>query len=82
MLFIHILRCLVDQIKDEETHLVRRRAFIGKQHPDDDEVEDPSGGTLNQSPLMEIFGPHDSFGGKFVNPGRAASRLEIPPRAQ
>src|SRR4029453_6746161 len=42
-----------------------------QQHSDDDEVEDPSGGTLNRPRLcrMEIFRPHDSFGGEFVNPG-------------
>ena len=42
-----------------------------QQSPDDDEVEHPSGGALNRSRLyrIEIFRPHYSFGGKFVNPG-------------
>ena len=42
-----------------------------QQHPDNDEVEDPSGGALNRSRLcrIEIFRPHYSFGGKFVEPG-------------
>src|SRR6266496_3072281 len=42
-----------------------------QQHPDNDEVEDPSGGTLNRSRLcrIEIFRPHYSFGGQFVEPG-------------
>ncbi len=36
-----------------------------QQHPDDDEVEDPSRGTLNRSRLygIEIFCPHYSFRG-------------------
>src|SRR6266480_191632 len=42
-----------------------------QQHPDNDEVEDLSGGTLNRSRLcrIEIFRPHYSFGGQFVEPG-------------
>jgi len=42
-----------------------------QQHADNDEVEDPSGDALSRSCLdrIEIFRPHNSFGGKFVNPG-------------
>ena len=43
-----------------------------QQSADDDEVQHPSGGTLNRSSLcgMEIFRPDDAFGSKFVNPGK------------
>jgi hypothetical protein len=43
-----------------------------QQSADNDEVENPSGGTLNRSRLcrLEIFRPHYSFRGKFVNPGK------------
>src|SRR5204863_4417720 len=41
-----------------------------QQHPDNDEVEDPSRGALNRSRLyrIDIFGPHYSFGCQFVEP--------------
>ena len=42
-----------------------------QQDPDNDEVEDPPGGALNRSRFcrIEIFRPHYSFGGEFVDPG-------------
>jgi hypothetical protein len=42
-----------------------------QQSPDDDEVEDPSGGALNRPRLCrtEIFCSYNSFGGEFVDPG-------------
>jgi hypothetical protein len=42
-----------------------------QQHPDNGEIEDPPGGALNRSRpyRIEIFRPHYSFGGEFVEPG-------------
>ena len=43
-----------------------------QQSPDNDEVENPSGGALNRSRLyrIDIFRPHYSCRGKFVELGK------------